>query len=50
MIRPDDHWNFAYYGSPVSPRDILVRGSIRTPGSKRLLETVDNSMRVAGRR
>jgi len=50
MIRPDDHWNFAYYGSPVSPRDILVRGSVRTPGSKRLLETVDVSARVvAGR-
>ncbi len=50
MIRPDDHWNFAYYRSPVSPRDILVRGSIRNPASRRLLETVDNSMRVAGKR
>jgi lipid-binding SYLF domain-containing protein len=50
MIRPDDHWNLAYYGSPVSPRDILVRGSIRTPGSRRLLETLDSSLRVAGTR
>lgn len=50
MIRPDGEWNVAYYRSPVSPRDILVRGSMRTPGSRRLLETLDNSLRVAGRR
>jgi lipid-binding SYLF domain-containing protein len=49
MIRPDDHWNRAYYGRPVSPRDILVRGSVRNPGSNRLIETVD-SLRMAGRR
>ena len=46
VIRPSDHWNRAYYGRPVSPRDILVRGSFKNPGSRRLLETVDNS-RVA---
>jgi len=50
MIRPDDDWNRAYYGRPVSPRDILVRGSLRRPGSQRLLETLDNSLRVARRR
>jgi SH3 domain-containing YSC84-like protein 1 len=50
MIRPDDNWNRAYYGRPVSPRDILVRGSLKRPGSQRLLETLDNSLRVAGRR
>jgi lipid-binding SYLF domain-containing protein len=49
MIRPDSEWNTAYYRSPVTPRDILVRGSLRTPGSKRLLEMLDNSLRVAAR-
>jgi SH3 domain-containing YSC84-like protein 1 len=50
MIRPDGEWNTAYYRSPVTPRGILVRGSTRTPGSRRLLETLDDSLRVAGRR
>jgi lipid-binding SYLF domain-containing protein len=49
MIRPDGEWNTAFYRSPVTPRDILVRGSLRTPGSKRLLEMLDNSLRVAAR-
>jgi lipid-binding SYLF domain-containing protein len=49
-IRPDDHWNAAYYGRPVTPRDILVRGSVRNPGSRGLLETVDVSARVVARR
>jgi lipid-binding SYLF domain-containing protein len=49
-IRPDDRWNAAYYGRPVSARDILVRGSVRRPGSRGLLETVDVSARVVARR
>jgi len=49
-IRPDDHWNAAYYGRPVTPRDILVRASVRNPGSRSLLETVDVSARVVARR
>ena len=49
-IRPDDRWNAAYYGRPVSARDILVRGSVRHPGSRGLLETVDVSARVVARR
>jgi SH3 domain-containing YSC84-like protein 1 len=49
-IRPDDHWNMAYYGRPVTARDILVRGSVRNPGSRGLLETVDVSARVVARR
>lgn len=49
-IRPDDHWNTAYYGRPVTPRDILVHGSVRNPGSRGLTETVDVSARVVARR
>jgi SH3 domain-containing YSC84-like protein 1 len=49
-IRPDDRWNAAYYGRPVTPRDILVRGSVRNPGSRGLIETVDVSARVVARR
>jgi lipid-binding SYLF domain-containing protein len=49
-IRPDDHWNTAYYGRPVTARDILVRGSVRNPGSRGLIETVDVSARVVARR
>jgi lipid-binding SYLF domain-containing protein len=50
MIRPADHWNAAYYGRPVSPRDILVRVSVRNPGSRGLLETIDGSFHVVARR
>jgi lipid-binding SYLF domain-containing protein len=50
MIRPADHWNTAYYGRPVSPRDILVRASVRNPAARGLLETVDISLRVVARR
>jgi SH3 domain-containing YSC84-like protein 1 len=49
MIRPADGWNRAYYGRTVSPREILVSGSCRNPGSKPLLETMEYSLRVAGR-
>jgi lipid-binding SYLF domain-containing protein len=45
VIKPTDDWNKAYYGQIVSPIDILVRGSFRNPGAKRLLETVENAAR-----
>jgi len=51
MIRPDADANAAYYGRPVSPRDILVRGSLRNARANALLETVDaDTLRVSARR
>jgi len=49
-IRPDDRWNASYYGKPVSARDILIRGSVRNPGARGLIDTVDVSARVVARR
>ena len=45
MIRTADSWNRAYYQKPVSPVDIVVRGSCRNPLAKPLLETVELSVR-----
>jgi SH3 domain-containing YSC84-like protein 1 len=50
MIRPADGWNRAYYGRTVSPREILVSGSVRSPRSNALLETLDDTLRVVARR
>jgi lipid-binding SYLF domain-containing protein len=40
VIRPDAAANQAYYGRFASPREILVQGSLRNPGSRRLIETL----------
>ena len=40
VIKPTDDWNRAYYGQLVSPIDILVRGSFRSPGAGELLATI----------
>ncbi len=45
VIKPTDDWNKEYYGQIVSPIDIIVRGSFRNPGAKRLLETIENANR-----
>ena len=50
VIKPNREWNRAYYGAPASPKDILVGGSFHNTGSRRLLETVENSLRTAGKR
>lgn len=51
MIRPNTEWNDAYYRGPASPREILIAGSLRNTGSRRLLATVETaSLRVAVRR
>jgi lipid-binding SYLF domain-containing protein len=33
-------WNQAYYGKPVSPADILVRGAVKNPQASPLMEAV----------
>ncbi len=50
VIRPDYGSNEAYYRGPASPREILIAGSLRNTGSRRLLATVELSPRVAVRR
>lgn len=36
VIAPRDKWNSVYYGSPVGPVDILVRGSVSNPQADQL--------------
>jgi SH3 domain-containing YSC84-like protein 1 len=51
VIRPDSEWNAAYYRGTATPREILIAGSLRNTGSRRLLATVETpSLRVAVRR
>jgi lipid-binding SYLF domain-containing protein len=51
VIRPDNEWNEAYYRGSATPREILIAGSLRNTGSRRLLATVEtSSLRVAVRR
>lgn len=40
VIKTKDAWNAAYYGKAVSPTDIIVKRSVRNPGSKALLTSV----------
>jgi SH3 domain-containing YSC84-like protein 1 len=47
VIRPNYEWNEAYYRGPASPSEILIAGSLRSTGSRRLLATVETSPRVA---
>lgn len=36
-IEPDDEYNEAYYGAPVSPEEILIERQVAHPGAERLL-------------
>ncbi|MBW1749745.1 MAG: lipid-binding SYLF domain-containing protein, partial [Deltaproteobacteria bacterium] len=36
VISPRNKWNNAYYGSPVGPVDILIRGSVSNPQADQL--------------
>ena len=36
VIKPRDKWNRIYYGKPVSPSDILVRGLVSNPNTSKL--------------
>jgi lipid-binding SYLF domain-containing protein len=40
LVNLSDDWNKAYYGKPVQPVDILVRGSVRNKGADKLLGDV----------
>jgi lipid-binding SYLF domain-containing protein len=40
VIKTKDNWNEAYYGKAVSPIDIIVKGSVKNPGSKALRSSV----------
>jgi lipid-binding SYLF domain-containing protein len=40
VIATRDQWNEAYYGKPVKPTDIIVKGSVNNPQSAKLRETV----------
>jgi lipid-binding SYLF domain-containing protein len=44
-IRPENDWNAAYYRRPVSTTDIVVRGSVRNPNARPLLEVVEVSVK-----
>ena len=40
VIGVRNEWNWAYYGEPVDPWDILMRGSVSNPGSAELRKAV----------
>jgi lipid-binding SYLF domain-containing protein len=40
VVSTSDEWNQAYYGKPVLPPDILVRGTVRNAGGGKLLGAV----------
>ena len=40
LVNLSDDWNRAYYGKPVQPVDILVRGAVHNKGADKLLGDV----------
>jgi lipid-binding SYLF domain-containing protein len=40
LINLTDDWNAAYYGKPVTPVDILVKGSVTNKGAAKLISEV----------
>jgi lipid-binding SYLF domain-containing protein len=40
VVSASDEWNKAYYGKPVLPPDVLVRGTVRNPAGGKLLNAV----------
>jgi lipid-binding SYLF domain-containing protein len=40
VVSVSDEWNKAYYGKPVLPPDVLVRGTVRNPAGGKLLNAV----------
>ncbi len=39
VVAPRDKWNYAYYGKPVKPPEILVKG-LKSPKAAKLLNSV----------
>lgn len=46
VIAPRDLWNIAYYGTPVSPFDILLRGEVSNPQAEPLRQAMPGSRRA----
>jgi lipid-binding SYLF domain-containing protein len=40
LVNLSDEWNSAYYGKPVQPVDILIRGAVQNKGADKLLADV----------
>jgi len=40
LVNLTDDWNKAYYGKPVLPPDILIKGSVSNKGANKLLADV----------
>jgi lipid-binding SYLF domain-containing protein len=40
LVNLTDDWNAAYFGKPVQPVDILIKGSVSNKGAAKLLATV----------
>jgi len=40
LVNLSDDWNRAYYGKPVQPVDILIRGSVHNKGADKLIADV----------
>ena len=43
VVKPADDWNSAYYGKPVLPPQILLKGEVHNAQADKLLETATNS-------
>jgi lipid-binding SYLF domain-containing protein len=40
LVNLSDDWNKAYFGKPVLPPDILIRGTVSNKGANKLLASV----------
>lgn len=49
VVAPRDKWNFAYYGKPVKPPEILVKG-LKSPEAAELLNAVSVASRESAER
>ena len=43
VVTTNDDWNKAYYGKPVTPPDIITRGSVSNPNASKLLAEVSKA-------
>lgn len=50
VVKTNDEWNDAYYGSMVTPRDILVTRTASNPGSERIRDAVRRAAARESRR
>jgi SH3 domain-containing YSC84-like protein 1 len=45
LVNLSDDWNKAYYGKPVQPVDILIRGAVHNKGADKLLGDVARAVK-----